>query len=186
VKFGPWLAVRYPTGGWKQTADRIKTPNSALSMRRIGSTWGSEDTNCFNVPDLRGQFLRGWNHDRPKPSPADDPAYLGDPDADQRAGQNHVGSTQTSTFRKHRHELTSNKGAEISAGAAAPNRTDEHYDYARSYGASGGATQPSPAVTSETGGNETRPVNSYVLFAIYAGPQAAGDLGKKSLCRPSK
>jgi microcystin-dependent protein len=29
----------------------------------IGHNWGSEDkSNTFKLPDLRGLFLRGWNH----------------------------------------------------------------------------------------------------------------------------
>jgi microcystin-dependent protein len=59
----------------------LKTDYPKL-FETIGSTYGS-DVESFQVPDLRGQFLRGWNHDGGV-----------DPEAGSRSTGNRVGSKQ--------------------------------------------------------------------------------------------
>jgi len=59
----------------------------------IGTNWGAGGaTNDFNLPDLRGVFLRGWNH-----------GQGADPDASSRDGGDRVGSYQTDAFASHTH-----------------------------------------------------------------------------------
>jgi microcystin-dependent protein len=141
-------------------------------FRAIGTAWGSPDQNHFNAPDLRGQFLRGWNHDREKPVNEGE-TYFGDPDIDSRIAprhggntKDHIGSVQPDELREHSHQAVANKMGEQSA------RPEwEHNDGMRDIGAAGG-TQTGKANTSKFGGRETRPTNSYVMFCIYAGPQS--------------
>lgn len=60
-----------------------RTTYSAL-FAAIGTTWGAGDgSSTFNVPDLRGQFLRGWANGSTE-----------DPDRSSRTGGDNVGSYQ--------------------------------------------------------------------------------------------
>lgn len=112
----------------------------------IGCSWGCADATHFNVPDLRGRFLRGWDHTAGRdPDSADRTAS-----ATGGATGDNVGSVQISTFEAHAHGL-----------------------YYQSYNAEGvdniaaaQITGVPVAVTAEAGGDETRPINAYVVYII--------------------
>lgn len=116
----------------------------------IGENWGKgDDLTTFNLPDLRGYFLRGQ-----------DAGAMKDPDASKRknsAGEeigDKVGSYQEDRFRDHKHRYTTknsyiNRGS--SGGQAAVWRGDANAD-------SGNATN--------NPGDETRPKNASVLYII--------------------
>lgn len=104
----------------------------------IGYVYGGSGAN-FNLPDLRGQFPRGWDHGAGV-----------DPDAGTRTGGDTVGSTQADEFKSHIH--TKDSYGPQYAGAA----SGVYGVYANTSGSS----------TGSAGGNETRPVNTNVMFAI--------------------
>ena len=58
----------------------------------IGTTWGGDGITTFRVPDLRGEFLRGFDHAR-----GADPGRT-------------FASTQTDAFKAHAHEMGSESG----------------------------------------------------------------------------
>ena len=60
----------------------------------IGTTWGGTGENDFQIPDLRGEFLRGVDSGR-----------SADPDAASRTGGDVVGSSQTDAFQNHQHVI---------------------------------------------------------------------------------
>lgn len=105
----------------------------------------------FNLPDLRGRFVRGVD------SPGN--GYKGakrDPDAEDRTADkqggnagNNVGSVQEDAFKEHSHEYT--KFPQIRGGIASGN----YWEHGK-------------AQTSLEGGKETRPKNIYVNFIIKA------------------
>jgi phage-related tail fiber protein len=111
----------------------------------IGVAFGAGDgESTFNLPDLRGLFLRGVDHGQKR-----------DPDAEARtalhggAQGDKVGSVQEDAFKQHSHG---------------------YIMFPRAQGkiASGRVWQHGPAQTDPTGGNETRPKNIYVNFIIKA------------------
>jgi len=121
-----------------------RTTYSAL-FTALGIAWGQGDgSTTFNLPDLRGRFLRGV-----------DGAAGNDPDKASRTATNtggntgnNVGSLQADDFKSHIH------GGILMAGVSASNL---------------GSTLPntvSGGQTSATGGNETRPKNVDVNFII--------------------
>ncbi len=109
----------------------------------IGTSCGSGDgSTTFNLPDLRGQFLRGQNDSSGT-----------DPDAALRTSMNsggntgdNVGSVQPDEFKSHNHS-TINRQLDAAAGSARYQPT--------------GVT-----VTGSEGGNETRPKNVSVRYYI--------------------
>jgi microcystin-dependent protein len=114
----------------------------------IGTAFGAADGTHFNVPDLRGIFLRGANNTKA--------TGLYDPDASGRSAMasggntgDAVGSVQDHNVEGHVHTVPERSG---SAGTA----TGDSF----TYGAQSAAT------TGSTGGNETRPVNAYVNYII--------------------
>jgi microcystin-dependent protein len=110
---------------------------------------GGDGVTTFNVPDLRGRFLRGLNLGAGR-----------DPDVATRAVSNpggnagdKVGSLQDDQFRAHHHSLkefgTFNVGTPFDTVVVG----------------NGGLTQDTGGVI-DTGGNETRPVNVAVNYII--------------------
>jgi microcystin-dependent protein len=116
----------------------------------IGTAFGAPDANNFNVPDLRGQFLRGVNN-----------ASGQDPDAASRTalktGGNtgdQVGSNQGDGFKSHTHSGSITLGS--SCNSNCPNS-----------GLVPGVTHNTSTFSvANNGGNETRPKNVNVNFII--------------------
>lgn len=109
----------------------------------IGNNWGGDGTN-FNLPDLRGQFLRGQ-----------DGGVGVDPDRASRTAKSTggntgdaVGSYQTDIFGSHTHTTGVANQSSVSTGGAWTTK-----------GLGGDQT-------GGAGGSETRPKNAYVLYVI--------------------
>jgi hypothetical protein len=123
--------------------------NSGQYSRLFGAVskyWGSgAGTNDFNLPDLRGLFLRGV-----------DPVGMNDPDYQLRTNRagvqsSNVGSTQQDALRLHIHTIQGGFFNGFGGGGGS------------GYGGagSGGVTQNNP-----DGRPETRPKNAYVNYII--------------------
>ncbi len=130
----------------------------------IGNAWGNgsegkekDENTDFNLPDLRGLFLRGV--DDPDGEGGETPAGK-DLDASLRINikkggntgmtKDAVGSLQDDKFKEHKHSFTASVGRKKSDGS-----------YDRWVG--------SPSSSGETGligGGETRPKNAYVNYII--------------------
>jgi microcystin-dependent protein len=135
----------------------------------IGQAWGNgtsspvgalypalpigDNQTDFNLPDLRGRFLRGVSG-----------ATSRDPDreariADQPGGStgNNLGSTQVDGLASHAHDYSDyrphgTEGTEVDTYDSGSNDSVYRLDTSRT--------------TRATGGNETRPKNSYVHYII--------------------
>lgn len=119
-------------------------------FKSIGYSWGKGQNTNFNLPDLRGYFLRGVSYDSGR-----------DPDIDKRSQngngeKNKVGSYQSDEFTSHHHDWTAsiqclyddgNCSTELSKG-------------------DGGSVGTFSKSTDTRGGNETRPKNAYVNYII--------------------
>ena len=116
----------------------------------LGYSYGGSGSN-FNVPDLRGQFLRGWNN----ASGTDPNAATRTAMATGGATGDNVGSVQADELKSHNHQVITDGGA--GGGQVAldttyqSNRIPDQAD-ATAYGS----------------GSETRPKNAYVNFVIRA------------------
>lgn len=124
----------------------------------IGTANGTADVLSFNVPDLRGMFLRGV-----------DGATANDPDAGARTAANaggntgdNVGSAQSDTIDAHQHLTNINTPGNGGGGAFGSSiGVSTHYVM---WGSNEGVTYA--AKTSSIGGSETRPKNVYCYYII--------------------
>jgi hypothetical protein len=117
----------------------------------IGTLWGDGNSVAtFNLPDLRGIFLRGVNHGRT--------GAFSDPDASVRVGYDgsvvgdRVGSYQDDAFKSHLHSIHYNwlgQHAEGNWGDYSPSINGSNIHQADS-----------------AGGNETRSVNASINYII--------------------
>ena len=149
-----WLAVSAAPVGYLEcngiTVSRTSYPDLFTA---IGTTFntGGESASVFRLPDLRGEFVRGWDHGKGVDS--------------GRA----FGSNQADDFKSHTHKSpTQGTGLENNTanGYEVPTRDTGYADY--DYGRA--------APTDSTGGTETRPRNVALLPCIKALPTAIGVL----------
>jgi microcystin-dependent protein len=135
-----------PTGWLKANGAAISRTAYANLFAAIGTTFGIGDgSTTFQLPDLRGQFLRSW---------ADDAATYD-------SGRV-LGSTQADDFKSHTHPYQPSYHLGNSGGAFNGNAL---IGSASSGGLSTQAAIPSQS-TSATGGTETRPRNIALLACI--------------------
>jgi microcystin-dependent protein len=168
---------RYTSSGWVQwTAGGTITPVGSIQMwptdtppdnwllcegqeinrldyptlfSTLGVTYGDGDTTTtFNLPDMRGQFVRGWDNTRGLDPNAGDRTDRGDGTTGDE-----VGTIQEDEFDAHVHGLTSiGIGSSGSFLASISNQSND----------------PLTVTTNQTGGDETRPVNIYMAYIIRA------------------
>jgi len=128
------FAMPTPPAGWLVCdGSAISRTEYADLFATIGTLWGhGDEVTTFNLPDLRGEFVRGFDNGRGVD--------------DGRA----FASAQADEFRSHTHNINSDR-------VAIPTNGDQALVY--------GTTQtPSGA----TGGDETRPRNVAMTYAIKA------------------
>ncbi|MDT0502727.1 phage tail protein, partial [Halomonas sp. PAR7] len=130
-----------PSGWLKANGAAVSRAAYATLFSAIGTTFGNGDGfNTFNLPDLRGEFLRGWDDGR---------------GVDGGRG---FGSWQADELRSHNHSLYGNDRGTNSGQKLAPGLyRDDAEDYV------GAADE---RTIRHTGGNETRPRNRALLACI--------------------
>ena len=144
----PFAGVNPPNGWLVCNGVAINRTTYANLFNVISTSWGAGDSNAtFNLPDLRGQFLRGI-----------DGSSNIDPDKLSRTAKyfggntgNNVGSFQSDLLKNHTHNY-------ILQGNPYTNGTNSYYVNT--------ITDIKTSTTYSTGGQETRPVNAYVNFII--------------------
>jgi microcystin-dependent protein len=118
----------------------------------IDSIWGAGNrVSTYNLPDLRGQFLRGVTG-----SSQTDPDSLGRV-AKFQGGNfgNKIGSYQSDTLKSHNHQMPQGYFTNGSGG-----------NNWSSYSGNTAMDRFNPSPTLSFGGTETRPKNAYVYYII--------------------
>ena len=132
-----------PTGWLAANGAAVSRTDYANLFAAVGTTYGAGDgTTTFNVPELRGEFLRAADASR-----------------GVDAGRT-VGSTQAQDVQTHRHTLNVSPGNGTSSGC--------WHGYPQSgFANPGNCGADTPADTiGYTGGTETRPRNVALLACI--------------------
>lgn len=125
----------------------------------IGSNFGAPDENHFNLPDLRGRFVRGV--DAGAGRDLDVKSRL----ASQKGGnvKDAVGSTQEDDFEKHNHSATVQW-----ARYYRRNSNDNPYTFCIKDNSKAVTMGDIALPVKDEGGSETRPKNIYVNWIIKA------------------
>ncbi len=129
----------------------------------IGTAWGTGDgSTTFNIPDLRGMFLRGVSG-----------GSGNDPDASSRTASgpggntgNNVGSYEGDTFRSHQHNITDPGHTHTATWSSSPAGSSRGFVTNANAGTGNISTNTTGITINNTGGNETRPINIYVNYYI--------------------
>lgn len=149
----PYAASSAPSGYLLCDGSAVSRTTYSALYAIIGITHGQGNgTTTFNVPDYRGQFLRGVDGTAGR-----------DPDKASRTAMNtggntgnNVGSVQADAYRSHNH-------GEPGGFNFLTDDTNIAYTGANALGAGGYKLVPT---TASSGGNETRPTNAYCQFII--------------------
>ncbi len=135
-----------PTGWLKCNGAAISRTAYADLFAVIGTTWGVGDGfNTFNLPDLRGEFVRGWDDSRGVD------------------GGRVFGSYQVDAFAAHNHMLPISdpvlwSGSVYGYASGQPNAAVEDIR--------NDVTSTFRELSATTGGTETRPRNRALLYCI--------------------
>lgn len=155
-------AGRTAPAGWMICdGSTLSRTNYSQLYQSIDTSWGRGDGySMFNIPDLRGRFLRGVSG-----------STSNDPDAASRTSinsgntGNNVGSVQADAVISHSHNLRA-----INCGSGGNVSTSNYIMSSNNGGgfwnSSCGATVDNTVSVRSSGGNETRPVNAYVTYII--------------------
>lgn len=130
-----------PTGYLHANGDSVSRTVYSRLFEAIGTTFGSVDAGTFNLPDLRGNFIRGIDYGRGL-----DPSRT-------------FGSNQTDSFESHIHN-------DITLGGSSKDNGDPASHVVTSDEELNGFRAMTGSFTGATGGTETRPVNIALLPII--------------------
>ena len=156
-----------PTGYVKcNGASYSRTGTYAALFAVIGTTYGSADSSHFNVPDLRGEFVRGFDDGRG----VDSGRNVGTSQGGENAQHNHAASSSVSES-SHTHNM---RGLSLSGGSGSVAITlgsgqsyQIGYSNSISSRTSGSATTGiSVSTTTSNQGSEARPRNIAMLYII--------------------
>lgn len=91
-----YASTTVPSGFLECNGAAISRSTFASLFSNISTTWGSGDgSSTFNLPDLRGQFVRGWSNT--KTGTGDDGRGFASSQSDQNQSHNHSLSTVSLT-----------------------------------------------------------------------------------------
>lgn len=146
-----------PTGYIKANGAAISRSTFSVLFAAIGTQFGVGDgSTTFNVPDLRGEFIRGWSDGRN----VDSGRSLGSNQGSQNLSHNHSASTTSTGGHSHqyfRQNLSTN------AGSGDRDRADDNGSFRNVNG--DGAHNHSISIGNR-GGSESRPRNVSLLACI--------------------
>ena len=131
-------AATAPTGWLECDGSAVSRTTYSSLFAIVGTTFGVGDgSTTFNLPDLRGEFVRGWDNER-------------------GVDKNRIfGSTQEDEFKSHNHPLR----YATHWGAGGSGSTPIYQIAVSEYGISTNTIQ-------NTGGTETRPRNVALIYII--------------------
>jgi microcystin-dependent protein len=149
-----------PTGWLKANGAAISRTAYADLFAVVGTTYGVGDGfTTFNLPDLRGEFIRGWDDGRG----ADAGRQLGTPQTGQNAAHTHGASSSTNGSHSHSY-VDTDTVVGPSGLAAGPNYSIADRETTLSTGTAGSHSHS--IFIDSSGGNEARPRNVALLACI--------------------
>ncbi|WP_417693654.1 phage tail protein [Pseudomonas sp.] len=173
------VATAGPPDGWlKCNGDIVSRTQYAALFAAIGTRFGAGDGNTtFALPDLRGEFIRGWDDGRG----VDSARAMGSAQAGQNASHSHTATTAAAGTHTHG-ASTGAAGTHTHTGATNNSGDHQHGILANgnntSYGRQGTGSGPGDYVAmSAAGGNHahTLAINAVGDHAHTVAVAAVGD-----------
>ncbi|MEI7507841.1 MAG: tail fiber protein [Flavobacterium sp.] len=149
----PFAGTSAPSGWLACNGAAVSRVDYATLFAAIGTTWGAGDGSVtFNVPDLRGTFLRG----------------TGTNGTYGTAVGQAVGTYAADTYLNHNHGISDPSHSHSVSSFASPGLSPGGTTYSTVSGttSTGASTTGISVNTSTTGGTETKPKNYGVLYII--------------------
>lgn len=161
-----WGNETAPTGTLECNGQTLLIASYPALYAVLGTRYGGDGVNNFKVPDLRGEFVRGWDHGRGL-----DPNAATRTNAGGGITGDHVGTNEADVFRTHTHDIsgvgTSVTPAHVGGGDQVIDTPSPPPGASRNSLADiGGGGAAVNTGTSAIGGAETRPVNVYLMYII--------------------
>ncbi|WP_336279005.1 tail fiber protein [Bartonella sp. CB175] len=155
------FAMQEVPGGWLlcngATYEREDYPEL---FKAIGDQWGKDSDTTFKVPDFRGMFLRGFDDGRG----LDPNRNFANEQQDSIKSHTHDCTIEEEGEHKHDYSDTNISRNQFGGPLGGRNPAFNYSPWAKETHSSG--THTHKATISSTGGEETRPVNATVVYAI--------------------
>jgi microcystin-dependent protein len=148
-----------PAGYLECNGASVSRTTYASLFTAIGTTWGSADGSSFNVPDLRGEFIRGFDNGKG----TDSGRSFASAQGEAYKEHNHTASVSVSDpGHSHTVSAAKNLGGNTGGGSPPDQRVAES-----SFSTSSATTGISVSTTiANSGGTETRPRNISMMYII--------------------
>ena len=155
-------AASVPTGYLECNGAAVSRTTFAALFAVIGTVHGvGNGSTTFNLPDLRGEFIRGFDNGRGVDNGRNMASFQGD----QNKQHNHSASSSSSvTDPGHTHTMNMNQGNIISSGGAFGLK--DSGTATRINSNSTGISVSTSTSIGNDGGNETRPRNIAMMYVI--------------------
>lgn len=157
----PFASYTPPFGWLIADGAAVSRSTYALLFYVIGTTFGTGDgSTTFNLPDLRGYFVRGHGTN----SDGTQSGTWGVRQGDQNLSHTHTGTTSTDGSHNHTFPLYAGDGANNSTNRI--NTTDESGMVNSAFPTTTTGSHSHTFTTSSSGGTETRPKNIALWYCI--------------------
>lgn len=162
-----WFTDTAPTGWSMLEGQAISRTGNPRLFALLGTTYGVGDgSTTFNLPDIRGRFLRVWDHGAGT-----------DPDAASRtspggsvASGDHVGTLQDSQNKAHQHLLIRNDSTSNTTPTASNTiSVGNNYGSDNSYALAANNGAADVGLSGSQGGTEARPKNVAIAVVMKLG-----------------
>jgi microcystin-dependent protein len=155
----PFAGSSAPAGWLAANGAAVSRTTYAALFAAIGTTWGAGDgSTTFNLPDLRGMFLRGTGTNATGSSSGAVGPAVGGYAADAYLNHSHTASSPSHTHTDGIVSVASTVGVQAGASYSIPATFNS--------GSTGGTAATVTVDASTTGSTETRPKNYGILYII--------------------
>lgn len=158
-----WTTASAPTGWLECNGAAVSRTTYATLFALISDDYGAGDgSTTFNVPDLRGEFIRGWDHGKG----SDPNAAARTNRGDGTTGDN-VGTKQADEFELHGHpmrlSINPNNDSHEQGGIMVSENDQTNFP-----AFTGTPAQTAGQQIGGSGGSESRPRNVNMMYIIRA------------------
>lgn len=150
-----------PTGYLKANGAAVSRTTYAVLFAAIGTTFGAGDgSTTFNLPDVRGEFLRAWDDSRG----VDGGRVLGSSQASQNLAHNHTATAANAGAHQHTFTLRQDRSPPGDGNAVFGD--EAYYSPDATMGTSTAGDHTHTITIGSNGGTEARPRNMAMLACI--------------------